>query len=120
MGLATLILHYAGDERKRSAVVAACGIDDVESVEAAERFLRRDLCGIDGGRRFVDLNGLPQLLLVKHGHFYRGPGIDLHARPIDRIKPLFLYAQVVRSGSEVREQAVADEVGFTMYCVRCR
>ena len=60
--LAGLILHDAGNEIEGVAVVVVGGKDDVDDVEAADGFLRGDLSGIDGGRRFVDvddLRGLP-------------------------------------------------------------
>ena len=67
--LAGLILHHAGDEVEDVAIVVGSGIDDVDDVEAADGFLRGDLRGIDGGRRFVDVDDLANFLLVRDGDF---------------------------------------------------
>ena len=64
VGLAVLVLHDAGNEVEGIAVIVGDGINDVDHVEAAEGFLRGDLRGIDGGRRFVDIDDFADFLLV--------------------------------------------------------
>src|SRR5580692_3583314 len=72
VGLAALVLHDAGNKVEGVAIVVGGGIDDVKDVEAADGFLRGDLCGIDGGRRFVDVDDFAYLLLVRDCDFEAG------------------------------------------------
>ena len=64
VGLASLILNDAGDKVECVAIVVGTGINDIDDVEPADGFLRDDLRGIDGGRRFVDIDDLVDFLLM--------------------------------------------------------
>ena len=109
--LSVLILHDAGNEVEDVAIVVGAGIDDVDDVEAADGFLRGDLCGIDGGRRFVDVDDFANFLLVRDGNFDGGGWRNLDAGFEQSVEALFFHAQLILAGGERRELAATGEVG---------
>jgi hypothetical protein len=111
VGLAGLILDDSGDKVESVAVVVRAGIDHVDHIEAAESFSRGDLGGINGGRRFVDIDGLADFLLAGESHFDDGSAGDLHVGLIDRVEAFFFDVNVVRTGGEGGKLAAAVEIG---------
>ena len=112
VGLAGLILHDAGNEIEGVAVVVGGGIDDVDDVEAADGFLRGDLSGIDGGRRFVDVDDFADFLLVRDGDFDRGAWRELDAGLDERVEAFFFDAELILAGGERGERAASGEIGL--------
>jgi len=88
------------------------GIDDVDDVESADGFLRYDLRGIYGGRRFVDIDDLVDLLLVRDGHINGRAGRDLNAGLNQSIETFFFNAESVFAGGEGRKLAASGEIGL--------
>ena len=110
MGLASLILDDAGDEVEGVAIVVSSGINDVEDVEAADGFLRGDLCGIDGRRRFVDVNDFANFLLVRDGDLNDGVVCELKRGLGEGVEAFFFYAKFIGTGRERRELAASGEI----------
>ncbi len=112
VGLAGLILNDARDKVQCVAIVVGAGVDDVDDVESADGFLRDDLRGIDGGRRFMDIDDFVDFLLVRDGNIDGQAGPDLNAGLIESVEALFFDAELVFSGGEGRELAASGEVGL--------
>ncbi len=107
MGLACLVLNDAGNKVQGVAIVVGAGIDDVDDVEAGDGFLRDDLRGIDGGRRFMDIDDLVDFLLVRDGNIDGRAGPDLNAGLIESVEAWFLDAELVLAFAERRELAAS-------------
>ena len=114
VGLAGLVLHDAGNEVQRVAIVVRAGIDDVDDLNAADRFLCRNLAGIDGGRRFVDVDHFADFLLVRDGNIDRGCRRDCDAGLLERVETLFFDAELILASGECWELATSGEIGQAM------
>ena len=90
------------------------GVDDVDDVESADGFLRCDLRGIDGGRRFVDIDDLVDFLQVRDGNIDGRAGPDLNAGLIESVEAWFLDAELVLAFAERGELATSCEVGLAV------
>src|SRR3984957_9599858 len=110
VGLAELILHDSRNEVRDVAIVLRAGIDDVDHVEAADRFLRRNLLGVDGGRRFVDVDDLANFPLVREGDFNVRVRSDSNAGLCQFVETFFFYAELILARCERGEPAASSEV----------
>lgn len=115
MRLAALVLNDAGNEVERVAVVVGDGINDVENVETANGFPGGDLRGIDGGRRFMDVDDFADFLLMNDSDFERRAGCDLKADFGGSVVALFLDSKLMRTCGNEGEMAAAGEIGFAVH-----
>ena len=106
-----MILHDAGNEVEDVAIVVGTGIDDVDDVEAADGFLRGDLRGINGGRRFVDVDDFANFLLVRDGNVDERRGRDLDDGLDELVEAFFFDAELIVAGRERGKRATAGEIG---------
>ncbi|SPE28489.1 hypothetical protein SBA2_40052 [Acidobacteriia bacterium SbA2] len=118
--LAGLVLHNAGNEIERIAIVVVGGKDDVDDIEAADGFLRGDLSGIDCRRRFVDVDDFADFLLVRDGDFDGGTWRELDAGLDERVEALFFDVELVLACGKCGERAASGEVGLAADGGLCR
>ncbi len=90
------------------------GKDDVDDVEAADGFLRGDLSGINGGRRFADVDDFADFLLVRDGDLDGRAGRELDGWFDERVEAFFFDAELVLAGGERGERAVSGEIGLAV------
>lgn len=109
--LASLVENDAGDEVEGVAIVVGAGIDHVDDIEAAESLLRGDLGRINGGRGFVDIDGLADFLLAGEGDFDGGSAGDLNVGLIDGVEAFFLDMNLVLAEGEGGKLAASIEIG---------
>lgn len=111
VGLTGLVQHNSGNEVEGVAVIVRAGIHHIDDVEAAQSFSRGDLGGIDGGRRFANVDGLPDFLLAGEGDFDGRSANKLHIGLIDRVEAFLFYVKLVGAGGKGGKFAASVEVG---------
>ncbi len=90
------------------------GEDHVDDVESTELFLGGDLGGIDGGRRFADVDDFADFLHVSNGDVDGGCCVDLYAGLLERVEALLLDVELILAGGQAGELAASDEIGLAV------
>src|ERR1700758_765972 len=98
MGLRVLIKHHSRNETQSVPVIASVRIRNVNDVDPAELFLRRNLGGIDRRRGLHYIYGLADFLFMSQRYFQRSRG--LNGGQSENIEILFLNAHLPRRANQ--------------------
>ncbi len=96
-------LNHSRNEIENVAVVVSRGIGDIDYVEAAEFLLRRDLCGIDGGRRLHHVDDFANFLNVEERDFKFCASSNSKGWQIEGIEAFFFDPQSIGAGRKSQE-----------------
>jgi len=70
------------------------------------------VCGVDGGRRFVDVDDFAYLLLVRDRDFDARGFRELDAGLDECVETFFFDAELILAGGELGELAASGEIGL--------
>jgi hypothetical protein len=112
MRLRVLIEHHSWNETQSVPIIAGVRVRNVNDVDPAELFLRRNLGGIDGRRGLHHIYRLADFLFMRQSYLKRSRGLNGGQR--EDIEILFLNAQLPRRASQPSEMAPAGSVSVAM------